>query len=102
MPRIILVISVLAIGSTAHADECFCLVHPPPSLAVVRGCEAKEAVIFCTDPFSGKKSVQKISPDWKRVKEGTDLCSVCRVHPRVYDDHPEGVRGPQDAEKQQP
>jgi hypothetical protein len=99
MPRIILVISVLAIGSTAHADECFCLVHPPPSLAVVRGCEAKEAVILCTDPFSGKKSVQKISPDWKRVKEGTDLCSVCR---RAYDNSQEGVRGPHDAEKQQP
>jgi hypothetical protein len=100
MSRIVIAISLLAIGTATHADECFCLIHPS-SLAILRGCEAKEALFFCTDPFSCKKSVQKINPDWKRVEAGTDPCSVCSGPLRCDDDRQEGVRGDHDAEKQQ-
>jgi hypothetical protein len=103
MPRIVTMISLLgllAILATAHADECFCLTHTS-SGAILRGCEAKGALLLCTDPFTAKKSVQQISPDWKRVEAGADLCGVCRGSPRDLSREPFGERprGNDDVEK---
>jgi hypothetical protein len=98
MPHIIKTISLLglfAICSTAHADDCFCLVHA--DRAIVRGCESKDEVFLCTDPYTGKKSVQKKNSDWTRVKAGTDPCSRCRA--QIDPLRGEGVRGG-DAEKE--
>ena len=72
---------VATIPTMVNADECFCLSHTG-SGAILRGCEAKGAVFLCTDPETLKKSVQNITPDWKRIEVGTDRCNVCQPVPR--------------------
>jgi hypothetical protein len=88
--RIIATISfvgLLAIApAAARADECFCLSHAEG--AVLRGCEAftsergEMPTALCTDPLTGKKSVQKLNPEWRRIEAGADRCDVCRPTPR--------------------
>jgi hypothetical protein len=87
--------ALLAISGTAHAEECFCLSHAD-SGSILRGCEAKGAVFLCTDPETLKKSVQKITSDWKRIEAGTDRCVVCAPAPRGAVQVP---RGEEDAKK---
>jgi hypothetical protein len=78
MPRIAATVSLLAllaIRSTALADECFCLKHP--SGAVLRGCEIRNDFYICTDPYTSKRSAVLITADWKRTECGAD-CFVVR------------------------
>jgi hypothetical protein len=100
MPRVTATISFLAllatISTTVRADECFCLSHTAG--AMLRGCEAKGAIVLCTDPFTTKKSVPKINSDWKRIEAGTDRCEVCRPVPRGPSI--EVPRGDDDSKKQ--
>jgi hypothetical protein len=102
MLRIVRTISLLwalAIPPTAtFADECFCLVHTS-SGAILRGCEARNAFFFCTDPYSGKKEMQKISTEWKRVEPGAEFCAVCRPPPRDATPKPDGPRGDDDEKR---
>jgi hypothetical protein len=93
----ILLLTLLAtISATGRADDCFCLTHADGG--IVRGCEAKGATILCTDPDTNKKSVQKISPDWKRIEAGTNRCEVCA--PTARGTSTELPRGKDDAKKQ--
>jgi hypothetical protein len=87
----------MATTTIANAQECFCLSHPDG--AILRGCEAKGATFLCTDPETLKKSVQKVSSDWKRIEAGTDRCIVCR--PAARGTAGEVPRGDEDAKKQQ-
>jgi hypothetical protein len=84
MSHVIATISLFAlfatISATVHADECFCLSHADGG--ILRGCEAKGTTFLCTDPETLKKSVQKITSDWKRIEAGTDRCVACRPTPR--------------------
>ena len=79
--RILLFALLANISTASRADECFCLWHPD-SRAILRGCVAKGAIFFCTDPETLKKSAQRISSDWKRIEAGTDQCFVCQPAPR--------------------
>jgi hypothetical protein len=103
MPRIVKAISLLwalaILPAVAFADECFCLVHAS-SGAILRGCEARNAFFLCTDPYSGKKEMQKISTDWKRVEPGAEFCAVCRAPPRDVTPKADGPRG--DEEEKRP
>ena len=80
------VLALVAISSTARADECFCLSHSTG--AILRGCEAYKAptdfysTAVCTDPESGKKSQQTMYSDWKRIEAGADRCAPCQRAPR--------------------
>ena len=108
MPRTTATILLLLLGAmsaTVRAEECFCLTHTPTD-AILRGCEAfntsdKGAVptALCTDPVTLKKSVQKISPGWKRIEAGADRCVVCRPA-AARGSAPEVPRGDDDAKKQ--
>jgi hypothetical protein len=101
----ILILGFLGIVSaTVHAEECFCLTHAGTG-AILRGCEAFNAsdkgavpTALCTDPETLKKSVQKISPDWKRIEAGADRCVVCR--PATARGSVQVPRGGDDAKKQ--
>jgi hypothetical protein len=106
MPRTTATISLAALlataSATASADKCFCLSHTEG--AMLRGCESytseKGAIptALCTDPYTNKKSVQKINPDWKRIEAGADRCAVCTPAPRGTST--ESPRGDDDAKSQ--
>jgi hypothetical protein len=88
--------SFTTISTMVNAQECFCLGHPDG--AILRGCETKGSTFLCTDPETQKKSIQKVSADWKRIDVGTDRCMVCRPVPRSSAN--ELPRGDEDARKQ--
>jgi hypothetical protein len=94
---ILLLALLTTITTTARSDECFCLSNADG--AILRGCEAKGATFLCTDPETLKKSVQKITSDWRRIEAGADRCVVCRPAPRGTAG--ELPRGDEDAKKQQ-
>jgi hypothetical protein len=95
--------ALLAVASATVSAECFCLSHTEG--AMLRGCESytseKGAIptALCTDPYTNKKSVQKINPDWKRIEAGADRCTVCRPAPRGTS--AESPRGDDDTKSQQ-
>jgi len=97
----LIVFALVAISSTALADECFCLSHSTG--AILRGCEAYKAptdfysTAVCTDPESGKKSQQTMYSDWKRIEAGADRCAPCQRAPRGT--APEVPRGGDDVPK---
>jgi hypothetical protein len=74
---------MMATGPGPRADECFCLTNPATG-ATVRGCEAYKAptdyysTAVCTDPETGRKSEQTMSPEWQRIEDGFDRCNPCR------------------------
>ena len=75
-----------------RADECFCLSHA--SGAILRGCESYKALndayptADCTDPETGRKSLQTMYSEWKRIEAGADRCVVCRPPPRAIREVP--------------
>jgi hypothetical protein len=75
---------VTAAGSMARADECFCLVNSQTA-AILRGCDAfsQNQTAACTDPETGKKAIQTISNDWRRINEGADRCDPPSERPWV-------------------
>jgi len=73
---------VAAFGTTARADECFCLINPQTA-AILRGCEGfrpstDNQIAACADPVTGQKAIQTMSSDWQRIETGADLCNPCK------------------------
>ena len=96
MQNVATTISLLGLLATVagpvHADECFCLSHA--SGAILRGCESYKApndaypTADCTDPETGRKSLQTMYSEWKRIEAGADRCVVCRPPPRAIREVP--------------
>ena len=82
-----LLLGLLATAASTRADECFCLSHG--SGAILRGCESYKApndaypTADCTDPETGRKSLQTMYSEWKRIEAGADRCGVCKPPPRT-------------------
>ncbi|MDE5454136.1 hypothetical protein GWE18_15005 [Bradyrhizobium sp. CSA112] len=79
----------------ARADECFCAIHSS-SGAILRGCEAFKAptdfysTALCTDPDTGKRSVQVMYSDWTRMEAGAERCRPCQRARQSNSDVPRG------------
>jgi hypothetical protein len=91
MQKLTATISLMGLLATAaapaHADDCFCLSHA--SGAILRGCESYKALndayptADCTDPETGRKSLQTMYSEWKRIEAGADRYVVCKPPPRA-------------------